>query len=283
MDGVTRKKIRNWAMFAIGHEKVERFYSLPFDDTGFGYDVFGGERECMLVAFTTGILLSRHYFNLDSRGGENIPSRGRIIMASNRAGPQTLISLMIWTDMINTLSAGPRMARSVIGDKRAKRPFTGMLMQRIGQVTGHPRNMELVLAAEEALLLFPEKGKSKRKDMALRNEVSEMNHTFIELCLKCRAPVAPVAVFSSRGRIPVFPGAKKFTDKLGLSRLPAPAVFPVMGLLRSLPLPFKLNIRYAEPIPFFEEYPVETTQHPNLISQMAEVVREHIQGLMERR
>ncbi len=280
MDNKTRRSIRNWAIFAIGDKKVERFYSLPFDDTGFGYDVFGSEREFMLLAFTLGTLLNRYYFSLDSRGCDNIPSKGRLIMASNRMGIQTLLSLMIWVDMINAHSP-PRIVRSVVSNARAEHPFTGLTMQRIGRVSEHPRNMELVLAREEVLLLFPEKQRGKMKDMARGKKVSEMNHTFIGLCLKYQAPVVPVAVFTSEGRLPIFSGAKTFMDKLKLSRLPAQVTFSVMGFLSSLPLPFKLNLRYGEPIPFFEEYPVETIEHPNLIQQMSEVVREHVLGLME--
>lgn len=236
----------------------------------------------MLVAFTIGTLLNRHYFNLDSLGCDNIPSRGRIIMASNRTGIRTLISLMIWADMINSHSP-PRMVRSVIGAGRAEYPFTGLVMQRIGRVGDHPRNLELALAREEALLLFPENKKTKMKDMARGKKVSEMNYNFIELCLKHRAPVAPVSVFTSEGRLPIFAGTRRLLDKLKLSRLPARVTFPVMGFLSSLPLPFKLNIRYGKPIPFFEEYPAETIEHPPLLNQIAEVVREHVRDLMEGR
>ncbi len=280
MDPKTRKRVRQWAVLVIGVDEVDRFLSLPFDDIGFGYDVYGGERESALAAYAVGLMLYRQYFQVSSFGIENVPAKGRVILASNRAGFLPFDSLMAFVDVVVNHPPS-RFLRIPAGLSLARLPYMGLLLQRIGQVVNNRRNLELALEREEALFMSSEKKKGAMDFLLKKKDISPFLSTFIELCLTLHTPVVPVAFFSSEASLPFLGNVKFLADKFRLSHLPTGLSLPLLGFLRALPLPMKVGIRYGEPISFFEEYPAETIEHPNLVAQMAEVVRERVQEMVD--
>jgi len=279
MDSETRKQVGNWAKMVIGAEEVEKFYSLPFDDAGFGYDTYGAQREIVLAAYAVGLTLYRNYFRVESGGIGNIPANGPVILAANRAGPAPFSAFMAFVDMI-TNTPSPRVLRIATRASIKGLPYVGLMLQRIGQVVDTPRNLELVLKRGEALLLYPEKRSNPIKSLLKKKRVPTFLTPFIELCLRQRAPVVPVGFYSPEHHLPFLGSAKSIASKLKLSLLPIKLNLSLLGLLGALPLPAKFHIRYGIPINFFEEYPPETTEHPNLLKQMAEVVQERVEELI---
>jgi 1-acyl-sn-glycerol-3-phosphate acyltransferase len=279
MDSITRKRMRSWAKMVIGDQEVERFYSLPFDDIGFGYDMYGGERESALVAYAIGLTLYRNYFRVESKGIENVPSKGRAILAANRAGLAPFRSLMTFVDMI-TNNPTPRVLRIPTNTTLAGLPYLGLIFQRVGQIVGTKENMEVALKHEEVLLTYPERRDKLIKSFLKKKYTSTFLSPFIELCLRMRAPIVPVGLYNSELPIPFLHNVKSIVSKLNLHLLPIKLNFSLFGLLRALPLPTKFHIRYGAPINFYEEYPPETTEHPNLIRQMADVVQERVKAMI---
>ena len=279
MDKINRKRIKNWAIMVIGEEEVERFYSIPFEDTGFGYDIYGCERECMLLVYTVGLMLYKDYFRVESVGIKNVPTKGRAIFAANRMGPVPYYNLMCFVDMITNL-APPRLLRIPMPKYIWDIAFAGLISQRTSPIVDSRRNLELVLNREGMLLIAPEEKESFFKLLVKRNKLAPFNSKIIELCLSRKTPIIPAAFYSSEESTPIVGSVRSLISSLRLDQLPLKLDWPISGLLNSLPLPSKLHISYAEPIAFYEEYPVETIEHPNLLQQMADVVGEHVRDLI---
>lgn len=279
MDKKTRKHVKNWAVLLIGEPAVDRFYSIPFEDTGFGYDIFGGERECQLLTFAIGVWLYKNYFQVESKNIENMPSKGRIIIAGNKLGLIPFETLMLFVDAIINHSP-PRFVRLQTSRALASFPFLGMFAQRMSRIVDNPRNMEIILNREEPLLFQPGEKENPIGFLFRKNYLPKFKTQFIELCLRNKAPVLPVAFFRLEENLPLVNGIKSLFNKTISAELPSTINYSILNFMRALPMPVKMFIDYGEPISFFEEYPEETVEHPNLIGQMADVVRERIQDII---
>jgi hypothetical protein len=69
---------------------------------------------------------------------------------------------------------------------------------------------------------------------------------------------------------------------LGLPVFPITPTFPLLGPLGLLPYPVRYQIRYGEPLRFYEEYPAEAIGDPHAVRYMAERVRHRIQEMVDR-
>ncbi len=65
-------------------------------------------------------------------------------------------------------------------------PFASYLFSRWGQITGTPENCRRLLAAEEAVLVFPEGARGISKPFSKRYQLAEFGTGFMRLALEIR-------------------------------------------------------------------------------------------------
>jgi 1-acyl-sn-glycerol-3-phosphate acyltransferase len=209
----------------------------------FGFDEFGMSRESIRAAVKVSRWIYRHYFRAAAFGVENIPAHGRVILVANHSGQ------LPWDGV--ALSAAcfleppqPRVVRSMVEYFVPTVPFASYLLARWGQITGTPENCRRLLAAEEAVLVFPEGARGIAKSFAKRYQLAEFGKGFMRLALEMSAPIVPVAVIGAEEQAPAV-NFKLLARLLGAPSFP---VVPYPPFVPIVPLPVKYRLYFGEPI-----------------------------------
>ena len=138
----------------------------------------------------------------------------------------------------------PRLVRSMVEYFVPTVPFASYLFARWGQITGTPENCRRLLAAEEAVLVFPEGTRGISKNFSRRYQLAEFGKGFLRLALEMRAPIVPIAVIGAEEQAPAI-NVKPLARLFGAPSFP---VVPYPPFLPLVPLPVKYRLYFGEPI-----------------------------------
>ena len=209
----------------------------------FGYDEFGLSRESFRGAIRVARWLYRHYFRASAFGIEHIPPTGRVIFVANHSGQLPFDGVVICAACFLEPHQ-PRLVRSMVEYFVPTVPFASYLFARWGQITGTPENCRRLLAAEEAVLVFPEGARGISKSFAKRYQLAEFGKGFLRLALEMRAPIVPIAVIGAEEQAPAV-NVKSLARLLGAPSFP---VVPYPPFFPLVPLPVKYRLYFGEPI-----------------------------------
>lgn len=280
MSPAQRERIVRLVKLVAGEDEYRWLDRIPLRDTGFGYDMFGLEKETVALAYLFVRWVYKHWFRVESEGHHNIPRVGRCILAANHGGMLPWDGAMACVDTISRLHP-PRFLRGIVDQFVADIPFLNVLFARLGQVIGARENFRHLLSNEELVIVFPEGTKAIGKPWRERYKLRRFNVGFIELALEFQAPVVPAAFVGPDDQAPIlfrFDGAAR---RLGLPFIPVTPTFPALGLAGLLPLPVKYRIRYGEPFHFYRDHPKEAARDPRVVEELAEAVRARVQEMVD--
>jgi 1-acyl-sn-glycerol-3-phosphate acyltransferase len=156
-------------------------------------------------------------------------------------------------------------------------------MARCGQIVGTPENCRRLLAADEAILVFPEgvRGINKTYDQAYR--LQGFGNGFMRLALESKAPIVPVGVVGAEEQYPAVANLEGLAKVLGIPAVPVTPFFPLAGPLGLLPLPVKYRIYFGEPMRFEGEPDEEDASIGAKVAQVRDAVDALLRrGLAER-
>jgi 1-acyl-sn-glycerol-3-phosphate acyltransferase len=134
-------------------------------------------------------------------------------------------------------------------------PFASYLLARWGQITGTPENCRRLLAAEEAVLVFPEGTRGISKSFSKRYQLAEFGKGFMRLALEMQAPIVPIAVIGAEEQ--------------------APAV-NVKAFVPLVPLPVKYRLYFGEPI----RMAGDPDDDDDVLDEKAAIVKSRIQSMI---
>ncbi len=242
----------------------------PVDD--FGFDV--GFTEALLPLME---ILYRRYWRVETQGVENVPSSGRALLVSNHAGVVPWDGAMIRTALM-TEHPVPRHGRMLVVDWAFKMPFVSEFLLKTGNVVAHPDNATTLLERDELVGVFPEGVKGASKPFRDRYRVTRFGRGgFIQVALRTRSPIVPVAVVGSEEIHPVIAELPLLAEILGLPSFPITPTWPALGLLGAIPLPSKWMISFGEPIDL-SAYEPEAANDPAVVLELSEKVRAWVQA-----
>jgi 1-acyl-sn-glycerol-3-phosphate acyltransferase len=224
---------------------AERTRALVVHNNEFGFDPFGMSRASLATAMTFVRWVYRYYFRAECHGIENVPARGRIVLVSNHSGQLPFDALVIGAACFLE-PPQPRLVRAMVEFFVPTVPFASYLFARWGQITGTPENCRRLLAAEEAVLVFPEGARGISKPFSKRYQLAEFGTGFMRLALEANAPIVPVAVIGAEEQAPAVnlkPLAKLFGT-------PAFPIVPYPPFVAAVPLPVKYRVYFGEPMRF---------------------------------
>ncbi|TMQ17906.1 MAG: acyltransferase family protein [Deltaproteobacteria bacterium] len=187
--------------------------------------------------------LYRNYFRASAFGIEHVPATGRVLFVANHAGQLPFDALVIGAACFLEPPT-PRLVRSMVEYFVPTVPFASYLFARWGQITGTPENCRRLLAAEEAVLVFPEGARGISKSFARRYQLGEFGTGFMRLALEMRAPIVPIAVIGAEEQAPAV-NIKPLARLLGAPSFP---VVPYPPFVPLVPLPVKYRLYFGEPI-----------------------------------
>jgi 1-acyl-sn-glycerol-3-phosphate acyltransferase len=136
-----------------------------------------------------------------------------------------------------------RIARALVEKWVPTLPFVSSFYARLGQVVGTPENCRRLLAADEALLVFPEGVRGLNKPFHKRYQLQDFGLGFMRLALEAEAPIVPVGVVGAEEQAPALVDLKALARLLSMPALP---LGPTLGL----PLPTRYHLHFGEPLRF---------------------------------
>lgn len=246
---------------------LERLRSVPFNDAGYGYDLFGLEPTHAALALALLEPLYRCYFRVRSYGADHLPATGPAIVAGNHSGTLPVDGLMLWVDV---LLQRQRVLRAVADYFVPGLPGVGTFMARGGMVEGTRGNLRVLLESGELVLIFPEGVPGIAKPFWERYRLRPFRVGHAELAIRHRVPVVPVAVVGAEEQMPL------------VARLPAGSWLPYLPVpVVPVPLPVRYHLRYGEPLHLHTGLRPEEADDPEVVRKAAERVRQAVQALVD--
>jgi len=281
MNQQMRKFAVKAGQYTLSEEEWKRIEKIRVFDEGHGYDMFGLEKESLILSLIAGKYIYEKYFRVESFGVENIPSEGRGMLVCNHSGILPIDAAMIAMDIFRKTDP-PRLVRAVVDRFFMRFPFVGLALRRLGQINGMKRDFEELLKRDELTLVFPEGTRGNGKHFSQRYRLQMFNVGFMEIALQTRSPVIPTCVIGSEEQAPMVFNIKPLARALGFPFFPVTPTFPHLGPLGMLPLPVKYRIYYGEPIHYYRDHPPEAVNDPGKIRNLVEDVKGRIQRMIDK-
>jgi len=270
-------RLREWTYSLGGPGARERLEKLTPPRNEYGVDPYGFDTEYMVAAVAPLFWLYRKYFRVQVHGIEHVPAEGRALLVGNHSGQLPFDGAMIEVAFLLDRDP-PRAIRALMDTWVPTLPFVSTFMARCGQVVGTPENCRRLLAADEALLVFPEGTRGLNKPFRERYQLQRFGLGFMRLALESGAPVIPVAVVGAEEQAPAL------FDLRPLAKLLSFPAWPVTPTLLPLPLPTRYHLHFGEPITFRGAPDEDDEQLERKVAEVESAVRALLErGLKERR
>jgi 1-acyl-sn-glycerol-3-phosphate acyltransferase len=266
-----RERLRAWTFELGGPGTRARLEQLTPPRNEFGVDPYGFDVDYVLAAIAPLLWLYRRYFRVQLYGVESVPAEGRVLLVANHSGQLPFDAAMIEIALLIDKDP-PRVARALVEKWVPTLPFVSTYMARCGQVVGTPENCRRLLAADEAILVFPEGVRGLNKPFSERYRLRPFGPGFMRLALESGAPIVPIAVVGAEEQAPAL------FDLKPLARLLSFPAFPVTPTILPFPLPARYHVHFGQPMRFSGS----PDEDDHELEGKVEAVRDAVRTLLER-
>lgn len=231
--------------------------------------------------------LYRHWFRVQVRGIENVPSEGGALVVANHSGTVALDALMTQVAVRDEHPAR-RHLRMLGADLVFATPVVGDIARKSGSTLAANADAERLLAGGHLVGVWPEGFKGIGKPFSERYKLQRFGRGgFVSAALRTRAPIVPCAIVGAEEIYPIIGNSRTVARLLGVPYAPITPTWPLLGPLGLVPLPSKWLIEFGEPIPT-DDAGEGAADDPMMIFDVTDQVRETIQQtlyslLMQRR
>ncbi len=231
--------------------------------------------------------LYRRWWRVEVRGIEHVPDEGGALIVGNHAGTLPWDAIMVALALHDEHPAR-RPLRMLAADLAFSMQVVAPLARKSGDTLACNDDAERLLRSGELVGVWPEGYKGLGKPYRERYRLQRFGRGgFVEVALRTRVPIIPVAVVGSEEIYPMIGNARPIARLLGLPYLPITPTFPWLGLLGAIPLPSKWIIEFCPPIPT-RDCPPDVLLDPMAVFNLTDQVRDTIQqtlhqNLMTRR
>jgi 1-acyl-sn-glycerol-3-phosphate acyltransferase len=252
-------------------ERVLRRLEGDHEDDEWGFD----EDFADLVEPFFGFLYDR-WWRVKVEGAHRVPAHGRALLVSNHAGILPWDATMISVALLREHPL-PRHPRFLVLNWAFDLPFISVAMRKVGGVVASPFNAMRLLEQDHLVAVFPEGVKGTGKPYSERYRLQRFGRGgFVEIALRTRAPIVPVAVVGSEEIYPKLADLPAVARLIGAPYFPVTPTFPLLGPLGVVPLPSKWRIEFLDPIET-ASYGPEGADDRALVLELSERVRDQIQ------
>ncbi len=266
-----RERLKAWTYELGGPGTQARLEKLTPPRNEYGVDPYGFDVDYLTSAVAPLLWLSRRWFRVEVNGIEAVPAEGRVLLVANHSGQLPFDAAMIEVALLFEKDP-PRAARALVDTWVPTLPFVSTYMARCGQIVGTPENCRRLLAAGEALLVFPEGTRGLGRPFRERYRLRDFGLGFMRMALENDAPVVPIGVVGAEEQAPSLTDLKPVARLLGFPYLPlTPTIVP-------LPLPTRYHVYFGEPMTFHGSPDDEDA----VLQAKVGEVRAAVQALLER-
>lgn len=205
----------------------------------------------------------RRYFRLKVSGLENIPTKGRVLLAPNHSGFAGFDALLL-AHVINQETK--RIPRVLTHHFWFLTNATASIAKKMGFTEATYSNGISALLKNNVVVLFPEGEQGNFKPTTQMYQLQEFRRGLVRMALETRSPIVPVIII---GAEETHLNMKKFEFSKILKGTVLPLPFNI------LPLPAKWSIHFLEPIHL--PYSTEKIHDKDLVHEISENLREKMQ------
>ena len=254
---------------------IRRRLAGEYEIDDFGYD----EELARGVLLPLAKPLYERYFRVQTLGIDRIPDVGPGLIVGNHSGTIPLDAVMVQY-AVATEHPLKRGVRNVAADLAFRMPFIGPLARKTGNAVACDEDAHELLRRGELVGIFPEGYKGVGKGWKERYKLQRFGRGgFMEVALRTRVPIIPVAIVGAEEVFPMIANAKILAKAFGYPYFPITPTFPWLGPLGLLPLPSKWIIEFGDPIPM-DDYPEDASEDAMLVFDLADRVRDTIQQML---
>ncbi len=249
--------------------------NYPIDDFGYDEEL---SREVLLPLTRP---LYERYFRVRTRGVDRIPDEGAALLVGNHSGTIPLDAVIV-QHAVATEHPRRRPVRNVAADLAFRMPFVGPLARKSGNAVACDEDAFELLRRGELVGVYPEGYKGVGKGWKERYKLQRFGRGgFIEIALRTRTPIVPVAIVGAEEAFPMIANARVLARAFGFPYFPITPTFPLLGPLGLLPLPSRWLIEFGEPIPM-DDYPEDAAEDAMLVFDLTDRIRDTIQQMLYR-
>jgi 1-acyl-sn-glycerol-3-phosphate acyltransferase len=277
LSDVLKERLRAWTYALGGPGTRARLEKLTPPRNEYGVDPYGFDAEFAIAAIAPLLWLYRKYFRVQLTGIDHVPAEGRVVLVSNHSGQLPFDAAMIEVACLIERDP-PRAVRALVEKWVPTLPFVSTFMSRCGQIVGTPENCRRLLAADEAILVFPEGVRGLNKPYRERYQLKRFGPGFLRLALESGAPIVPIGVVGAEEQAPAL------LDLKPLARLFAFPAFPITPTILPVPLPARYHILFGEPIRFHGSPDEDDHELEKKVAEVERAVKDLLaRGLAERK
>jgi 1-acyl-sn-glycerol-3-phosphate acyltransferase len=270
-------RLKAWTLELGGPGTRARLEKLTPPKNEYGVDPYGLDTEYVVAAIAPLLWMYKKWFRVQLHGSDRVPNEGRAVIVANHSGQLPFDAAMIEVALLIEKDP-PRVARALVEKWVPTLPFVSTFMARCGQIVGTPENCRRLLAADEAILVFPEGVRGLNKPFRERYRLQSFGLGFMRLALESSAPIVPCAVVGAEEQAPAIFDLKPLARLLGF-----PA-FPITPTILPFPLPSRYDIRFGEPLRFTGSPDDDDAELERKVARVQDAVRALLErGLAERK
>ena len=245
----------------------------PIDEFGYDEEL---SREILLPLLRP---LYEHYFRVRTLGMSRIPNEGPALLVANHSGTIPIDAVMMQY-AVATEHPAERVVRSIGADLVWAAPFVSHLARKTGNAVACDEDAYALLERDQLVAVFPEGFKGVGKGWSERYRLQRFGRGgFIEVALRARVPIVPVAIVGAEEAFPMVANAKALASLLRFPYFPITPTFPLLGPLGLLPLPSRWVIEFGEPIPM-DGYPDDAADDKMFVFDLTDSIRDRIQQMV---
>jgi 1-acyl-sn-glycerol-3-phosphate acyltransferase len=272
-----KERLRAWTYALGGPGTRTRLEALTPPRNEYGVDPYGFDAEYTVAAIAPLLWLYRKYFRVQTHGIDRVPSEGRVVLVANHSGQLPFDAAMLEVACLIEKDP-PRAVRALVEKWVPTLPFVSTFMARCGQIVGTPENCRRLLAADEAILVFPEGVRGLNKPFKERYRLKRFGPGFLRLALESGAPIVPIGVVGAEEQAPAIFNLKP------LAKLLAFPAFPITPTILPVPLPSRYHLYFGEPMRFQGSPDDDDAELERKVAEVEGAVRDLLaRGLSERK
>jgi len=193
------------------------------------------------------------FWRCDTRGMENVPKEGPIILVGNHSGGLPFDAMMVAYALSSARGGPQRICRPLYDRFVEGMPPVRDVYRKLGGVPASYAIADELLARGEAPMIFPEGINGVAKLYDERYAVGRFSTSAARLSCRHRVPIVPFAVIGAEETYPMIGRSKQLGRLLGAPYVPITPFFPMFGVAGMIPLPTKWTIAFGQRIYVYRE------------------------------
>ncbi len=247
-------------------------YENDVDEYGFDLASYAGVER--FVRF-----LYMKWFGVQIAGLANIPANGNALLFGNHSGVLPVDGCLLYDGIINS-HPDPRRVRFLVTNFLLKAPLTGKILRGFGCIPPDYEIATELLRKQELVFFYPEAEKGTGKLFKNRYKLVDFHAGFVRAAIETGSPLIPVVTIGGDEIYPLLGNIRPLAKLLNAPYFPVTPFFPLLPFpFNIVPLPIKIMSSVWRP--FKLKYPPAAAEDEDLVSEIANDIRNDIQAKVD--